>query len=55
MVNIVSVAMTAWTPLLVFPTIEAPRYLTGFCYVFACAVVAVAGCHVLAAVNYREE
>lgn len=37
LINAISQSTTAWTPLLVFPTVEAPRYPNGYAFCFACA------------------
>lgn len=40
-INAVSQSTTAWTSLLVFPTVEAPRYLKGWSFVLANAVALI--------------
>lgn len=38
LINAVSQSTTVWTPLLVFPTIESPRFPRGFPFCLACAL-----------------
>lgn len=47
-INALAQSSTAWTPLLVFPTVQAPRFPRGYPFAFACAVsliVATWGLH----------
>ncbi|KAI1491257.1 major facilitator superfamily domain-containing protein [Biscogniauxia mediterranea] len=55
LINTISQSTTAWTPLLVFPTVEAPRYPKGFGFCLACSVVLIASTHGLKAYLKREE
>ncbi|KAF2995457.1 MFS transporter (Seo1) [Neopestalotiopsis sp. 37M] len=55
LMNAISQSTTAWTPLLVFPTVEAPRYAKGFAFCFACAVVLIPAAHALKAYVKRKE
>ena len=41
LINAISQSTTAWTPLLVFPTVEAPRYPKGYAFCFACALALI--------------
>lgn len=45
--NAIAQSSTAWTPLLVFETVEAPRYLKGWAYSFGMAVALIIGTWVL--------
>ncbi|OHE93828.1 HK97 family phage prohead protease [Colletotrichum orchidophilum] len=47
LINAISQSSTAWTPLLVFPTVEAPRYRKGFAFTLACAVLLIVATHIL--------
>lgn len=38
LINLLSQSSTAWTPLLTFPTIEAPRYRKGYSFCLGCAI-----------------
>lgn len=38
LINIVAQSSTAWTPLLTFPTVEAPRFAKGFSFCLGCAI-----------------
>lgn len=55
LMNAISQSTTAWTPLLVFPTVEAPRYRKGFAFCFACAVILIPATHALKAYVNRKE
>ncbi|KAK9774872.1 putative Major facilitator superfamily domain-containing protein [Seiridium cardinale] len=55
LMNAISQSTTAWTPLLVFPTVEAPRYVKGFSFCFACAILLIAATHALKAYAKRVE
>ncbi|OOF97941.1 hypothetical protein ASPCADRAFT_164021 [Aspergillus carbonarius ITEM 5010] len=37
-INAVAQSTTAWTPLLVFPTVEGPRFTKGYAFTLACAL-----------------
>ncbi|KAK0384888.1 hypothetical protein NLU13_7367 [Sarocladium strictum] len=47
LINAISQSSTAWTPLLVFPTVEAPRYPKGFAFSLACAIALIIATHIL--------
>ncbi|KAI1859390.1 hypothetical protein JX265_010393 [Neoarthrinium moseri] len=55
LINTISQPTTAWTPLLVFPTVEAPKYTKGFAFCLACAVLLIASTHILRAYVRRKE
>ncbi|KAK8060933.1 major facilitator superfamily transporter, partial [Apiospora saccharicola] len=55
LINAISQSTTAWTPLLVFPTVEAPRFAKGYAFSLACAIVLIVLVHVLNAYLKREE
>ncbi|KAH7094289.1 major facilitator superfamily transporter [Paraphoma chrysanthemicola] len=38
LINLLSQSSTAWTPLLTFPTVEAPRYRKGYSFCLGCAL-----------------
>lgn len=42
LINLLSQSSTAWTPLLTFPTVEAPRYRKGYSFCLGCAVALIA-------------
>jgi hypothetical protein len=41
LINAISQSSTAWIPLLVFPTVEAPRFPKGFALCLACALLLI--------------
>jgi len=47
LINAVSQSTTAWTPLLVFKTVEAPRFVKGHAFCLACSVLLIAATHLL--------
>ncbi|KAI9148329.1 transporter SEO1 [Paramyrothecium foliicola] len=47
LINAISQSSTAWTPLLVFPTIEAPRFPKGFPFTLVSAILLVIATHIL--------
>ncbi|KAH7175305.1 major facilitator superfamily transporter [Dactylonectria macrodidyma] len=47
MINAISQSTTAWTPLLTFPTVEAPRYPKGYPFCLTSAALLILSCHVL--------
>ncbi|KAK1598834.1 major facilitator superfamily transporter [Colletotrichum navitas] len=55
MITIIAQSSTAWTPLLTFPTVEAPSYPTGFSFCLGCAVALIAATHVLNIYIKRKE
>ena len=42
LINLLSQSSTAWTPLLTFPTVEAPRYRKGYSFCLGCAIALIA-------------
>ncbi|KAF9887275.1 MFS transporter (Seo1) [Aspergillus nanangensis] len=44
-INLIAQSTTAWTPLLVFKTVEAPRFLKGYSFVLANAICLIALAH----------
>lgn len=55
LINVVSQSTTAFTPLLVFPTVEAPRFTKGYAFVLGNGVCLVALAHVIRVLLRREE
>ncbi|KAK4226300.1 putative transporter [Podospora fimiseda] len=47
LINTVAQSTTAWTPLLVFKTVEAPRFTKGYSFVLANAVCLIVTAHLL--------
>ncbi|KAB5582994.1 major facilitator superfamily domain-containing protein [Coniochaeta sp. 2T2.1] len=47
LINAVSQSTTAWTPLLVFKTVEAPRFKKGYAFVLANAVCLIITAHLI--------
>lgn len=47
LINLVSQSTTAWTPLLVFKTVEAPRFTKGYSFVLGNAVCLIALAHII--------
>lgn len=47
LINAVSQSTTAWTPLLVFPTVEAPRFLKGYSFVLANSICLIIFAHII--------
>jgi MFS family permease len=47
LITIIAQSSTAWTPLLTFPTVEAPRYIKGFSFCLGCAVALIVATHIL--------
>ncbi|KAL7620200.1 MFS transporter (Seo1) [Parahypoxylon ruwenzoriense] len=45
--NIMAQSSTAWTGILTYPTVEAPRYLKGFSFSLSCAIALIIGTHIL--------
>lgn len=45
LINAVAQSTTAWTPLLVFPTVEGPRFPKGYSYTLANAICLIAMAH----------
>jgi hypothetical protein len=55
LINAISQSSTAWTPLLVYPTVEAPRYPKGFPFSLACAILLIIATHILRLYLKRRE
>lgn len=55
LINAVSQSTTAWTPLLVFPTVEAPRFTKGYSFVLANAICLIAMAHSIRIFLKRQE
>ncbi|RMJ14422.1 hypothetical protein CDV36_005948 [Fusarium kuroshium] len=55
LITIIAQSSTAWTPLLTFPTVEAPRYPKGFSFCLGCALALIASTHVLNQYIKRKE
>ncbi len=54
LINTVSQSTTAWTPLLVFPTVEAPRFPKGYAFCLGCAILLIFITHGLSAYLKRK-
>lgn len=55
LINAIAQSSTAWTPLLVMPTVEGPRFPKGFPFALACAVVLIIATHALRLYVRRRE
>ncbi|KAF6793385.1 major facilitator superfamily transporter [Colletotrichum sojae] len=55
LINAISQSSTAWTPLLVFPTVEAPRYTKGFAFTLGSSVLLIIATHLLRLYVKRRE
>ncbi|KAH7041616.1 vitamin H transporter [Microdochium trichocladiopsis] len=55
LITIIAQSSTAWTPLLTFPTVEAPQYPKGYSFCLGCAVALIAATHVLNLYIKRKE
>ncbi|KIX09972.1 uncharacterized protein Z518_01053 [Rhinocladiella mackenziei CBS 650.93] len=55
LINTVAQSTTAWTPLLVFKTVEAPRFTKGYPFVLANAVCLIILSHLISWYNKRQE
>ncbi|KAK3312896.1 major facilitator superfamily domain-containing protein [Apodospora peruviana] len=55
MINMMAQSTTAWTQLLVFPTVEAPRFRKGYSFVLANAVCLIITAHVIRICLKRSE
>lgn len=53
-INTVAQSTTIWTPLLVFKTVEGPRFTKGYSFVLACAICAIFIPHVFRLVVSRD-
>ncbi|KAM0314000.1 hypothetical protein ACHAPQ_011923, partial [Fusarium lateritium] len=47
LINAISQSTTAWTPLLVFPTVEGPRFPKGYPFALGCAIGLLIASHAL--------
>jgi hypothetical protein len=47
LINSIAQSTTAWTPLLVFKTVEAPRFTKGYSFVLANAICLIAMAHII--------
>ncbi|KAL1391181.1 major facilitator superfamily transporter [Phyllosticta capitalensis] len=47
LINAISQSSTAWTPLLVLPTVEAPRYPKGYAFCLGSAILLIISTHLL--------
>ncbi|KIL85013.1 hypothetical protein FAVG1_11884 [Fusarium avenaceum] len=47
LINAISQSTTAWTPLLVFPTVEGPRFPKGYAFALGCAIGLLIATHAL--------
>jgi hypothetical protein len=45
--NTIAQSTTAWTPLLVFKTVEAPRFIKGYPFVLANAICLIVLAHII--------
>ncbi len=54
LINAISQSSTAWTPLLVFKTVEAPRFPKGYAFVLGNAVALIVTAHLLKAYFARK-
>ena len=55
LINAISQSTTAWTPLLVFKTVEAPRFKKGYAFVLANAVLLIITAHIIRIYLKRSE
>ncbi|RAL58861.1 hypothetical protein DID88_009281 [Monilinia fructigena] len=55
LITVISQSTTAWTPLLVYPTVEAPRYPKGFAFTLASAILLIISTHLLQLYLKRKE
>ena len=53
--NTVAQSTTAWIPLLTFPTVEGPRFRTGYAYCAACSAALILFTPVVAKLHHRYE
>lgn len=53
--NTLAQSTTAWTPLLVFKTVEAPRFIKGYPFVLANAILLIALAHIINFYVKREK
>lgn len=55
LITAISQSTTAWTPLLVYPTVEAPRYPKGFAFTLGSAILLIISTHLLRVYVDRKE
>ncbi|KAJ4422869.1 MFS transporter (Seo1) [Gnomoniopsis sp. IMI 355080] len=55
LINAVAQSTTAWTPLLVFPTVEGPRFLKGYSFTLANAICLIITAHAIRIALKRQE
>ncbi|KAA8566176.1 hypothetical protein MFRU_056g00340 [Monilinia fructicola] len=55
LITVISQSTTAWTPLLVYPTVEAPRYPKGFAFTLGSAILLIISTHLLHLYVRRKE
>ena len=55
LINTVAQSTTAWTPLLTFKTVEAPRFTKGYSYVAANSICLIAFTQVIRVMHNRQE
>lgn len=53
-INTVAQSTTVWTPLLVFKTVEAPRFTKGYSFVLGNAICLIALAHVIRFITMRD-
>lgn len=53
--NTIAQSTTVWTPLLVYQTVEAPRFLKGYSFTAAFAVLLIASSWVVKHLHARQE
>jgi len=54
-INIIAQSSTAWTNILTYPTVEAPRFLKGFAFSFSMSTSLIIGVHLLNLYLKREK
>lgn len=55
LINTVAQSTTAWTPVLVFPTVEAPRFTKGYSFVLANSICLIVLAHVIRILLERQK
>ena len=55
LINTIAQSTTAWTPLLVFKTVEGPRFTKGYSFVLANAICLIATAHIIRIYLRRNE
>ncbi|GKZ24347.1 MFS transporter (Seo1) [Aspergillus brasiliensis] len=53
--NTIAQSTTAWTPLLVFKTVEAPRFTKGYSFVLGSAICLIVSSHIVKYFSLRED